>query len=320
MRLRRSIWAVSALFLVFSLAGTAAFTQSIQDKPAATPPSSLLLPDQKNWTNLPDSTVLAKVGDEEITLGQFRAIAAILVREAQVDLNRPEARSTLLNTIIENKLFHRAAVASGVDKNPELQTQIQFLREQLVTKTYRDQVATQIAISDKEIKEFYEKEQATLTLPDRLDLFHILYATEDLASAGREKITSGKKTFEQVALEESRDESSKNRGGFVMRVNRGSWVPDIEKVAFAMKEKEISEPVKTPFGWHLIRVENIRKAGIVPLEEAAPFIKTQIGTEKQKVVLQQQLEKLRAETKVEVFADRFLPKPPRKENPQTSQK
>jgi parvulin-like peptidyl-prolyl isomerase len=83
---------------------------------------------------------------------------------------------------------------------------------------------------------------------------HILLATEDGAKQARDEITSGKKPFETVAKEESTDTTTAPNGGDLGWFPRGVMVKEFEEVAFSLQPGEISQPVHTKFGWHIIKV------------------------------------------------------------------
>lgn len=305
MRLTRLFW----LPLFILTISSALFGQTEPDK--SVPMLSKLFlgnrVDTSKARTLADQTVLAKIGSETITVKQFNNIVSALQGEVQVELEKAEPRKNFLEAMVETKLFSRAASQQAIDQDADLQAQFQWIKEQLIAKAYKDRLSSQIQVSDEEVRAFYEKEKEKLRLPDRLEFWHILYPTEELALSAREDIVSGKRTFEQVAAEESRDKTSGPRGGNMGELQRGQWVPDLEKAAFSLKENEVSQPFKSTFGWHLIRVRNARKAGIVPLEEAKVFIKNQLAAEKQKVLLDEELQKLKSQHQVEIHGNLFLP-------------
>ena len=135
----------------------------------------------------------------------------------------------------------------------------------------RDDLAAEIAISPGTIEGYYESRKAGLTMPEQRRVRHILVADGDealaRAEALRARIVSGE-AFEDVAREASDDPGSAGQGGDLGFGGRGIWVPPFEEAAFSLPVGEVSEPVRSDFGYHLIRVEDIRASRTRTFEEA----------------------------------------------------
>lgn len=146
------------------------------------------------------------------------------------------------------------------------------------------------AVSDDEIKAYYDAHTSEFASPEQVRARHILLkldesASEEQAKAVRTKLLGLKadlakgKDFADLAKKYSQGPSNV-RGGDLGWFSRGMMVPTFEEAAFALKPGQVGDPVRTSFGWHLIKVEERRAAGTKSLEEAAPEIKTQLAEEK----------------------------------------
>lgn len=143
-------------------------------------------------------------------------------------------------------------------------------------KISRQALSPLISISDKEVKEFiakpenqkvlenaYSENFAKYNKPEEVKARHILIVSDDQKALEKIKAIRAKvtpKNFAEIAKKETEDPTGKNNGGDLGWFSAGRMVPEFEKAAFAMKKGEISEPVKTQFGYHLIYVEDKKAA------------------------------------------------------------
>ncbi|MBR5734263.1 MAG: SurA N-terminal domain-containing protein [Desulfovibrionaceae bacterium] len=156
---------------------------------------------------------------------------------------------------------------------------------------------------DAAVAAFYEKNKDRFAIPEQVHARHILIKVpaED-AEAGkaalarlqelRGSLLKKKASFAEAAKKSSDDKISAENGGDLGWFTRGQMVPEFEESAFALKEGEFSEPVKTAYGYHLILVEGRRPAGTRPLNEVKETIRRQIGTEQAAGRLQDVLDQI----------------------------
>jgi peptidyl-prolyl cis-trans isomerase D len=149
-------------------------------------------------------------------------------------------------------------------------------------KDYMDKVV----LSDQEIKEYYDLNIGEFTTEETVEASHILIrvdndAEEQVWEDKKQQILSilenarAGEDFAALAREHSED-SSREQGGQLGVFGRGSMVKPFEEAAFSMKAGEISDPVRTQFGWHIIKVENVNEAKILTLEESMGQIKKRL--------------------------------------------
>lgn len=171
-----------------------------------------------------------------------------------------------------------------------------------------DQVRQQVQVSPEELQAFYKQNIEQYTTPEQLGASHILLKTEGkdenevrkLAEEISRRAKAGE-DFAALVKQYSEDESNNTTGGSLGEFGRGTMVPEFEQAAFAMKPGEISDPVKTSFGYHVIKVDKNQPASTRPLEEVRAEIEDQLKWQK----AQQQAESIAKalESQVKTAAD-----------------
>lgn len=136
-------------------------------------------------------------------------------------------------------------------------------------------VGSNITISEEEIVEYYEENKEEFNQPEQVNASHILVDTEELANEIREKLVAGE-NMADLAKEYSSDEGTKNNGGNLGFFGRGEMVEPFDNAAFTLNIGEISEPVKSNFGYHLIIVNEKREAKVANLDENREDIKERL--------------------------------------------
>lgn len=136
-----------------------------------------------------------------------------------------------------------------------------------------------ISISEEEMKNYFETNKETFNQEEEVKARHILVETEKKAKEVIEKLNAGG-DFSELAKEYSMDEATKELGGELGFFGRGKMVAEFEESAFALKLNEISEPVKTKYGYHIIEVEEKKEAKEANYEESKDMIKEILLEEK----------------------------------------
>lgn len=189
----------------------------------------------------------------------------------------PKLQEMLTRGYISSFLLKDEAKKNGIESSKEFQDKINLIKDQLISQmTVERQVKS--AVTDAAISAEYDKLVASLKGQQELKVSHILVDTEKKAKEIKNKLNqkTGKETpaerFAALAKENSLDEDSKVKGGEIGYVLKGQFVPNFENKAFSMKDGEISDPVQTEFGWHIIMVSGRRPARIPTLDEVKASI------------------------------------------------
>jgi parvulin-like peptidyl-prolyl isomerase len=178
---------------------------------------------------------------------------------------------------------------------------------------YMDRVRAAVPpVSDEELETYYRDNEYRLTLPEQVRVRHILLTwktlgTQDDRAAIREQMApilerarSGE-DFAALAREYSEDYDTKRNGGDTGFFRRGQMAPAFEQVAFSLKPGEISDRVETPFGVHIIRLEEHRPARLLPLDEIREKLRDHVYQERVEAAVDQEIKRLRAAAEIKVL-------------------
>ncbi len=203
-----------------------------------------------------DETIVAKVNGKPITESDMRLAENELGSELG-NLPPEIKRRALAEYLIDNVLFAEAAEAADIASSPEFKEQMAYLRRRVLREQYFEKTLKG-TISDDEAKQIYDAKVATLEPQEEFSARHILVESEEKAKELRGKIEGGA-DFAEVAKENSTDTGSKEQGGLLGYFVKGQMVPEFEAAVLKMHKGEVSEPVKTNFGWHVIKLEDRRR-------------------------------------------------------------
>ncbi|TPE52241.1 peptidylprolyl isomerase [Amaricoccus solimangrovi] len=259
-----------------------------QDAEAAKPA------DAAKTANYDVNTVVATVNGTDITLGNVVAMRERLPAQYQ---QLPD--ETLMSGLVQ-QLADQLVLADSVSANPDedplaVKLQLENDRRAALANIVADK-AMSAPVSDEAVKAAYDEQVKDFQPAPEYDASHILVKTEDEAKKLLDDINGGA-DFAQVAKDNSTDGSAQ-QGGELGWFGKGQMVPEFETAVVDMKKGEVSGPIQTQFGWHLIKLNDTRESSPPSLEESRPQIEQQL---RQKA-FQDQLEKLRAAANIEIKA------------------
>jgi peptidyl-prolyl cis-trans isomerase C len=225
--------------------------------PAAPPPAD------------PDKVVLT-IGNEKITEAQFDDMISALPAQYQA-YARGAGRRSFAEQLVQVKVLSQEAEKRKIDQEPKVRDEVAFQRQNLLAQAMFLALQQSVEVDDAAIEKYYNDHKADYEV---LKARHILIRvkgapmqaipgkpelTDEEALAKAETIRKrlvGGEDFATIAKAESDDAGSGAQGGDLGEFRKGMMVPPFEQAAFAAKVNEITEPVKTPFGYHLIKVES----------------------------------------------------------------
>jgi peptidyl-prolyl cis-trans isomerase C len=219
-------------------------------------------------------TVVATVGGETIT----EADVAFAAEDLQQELSQmapAERRAFLVTVLIDMKVMAKAARDKQMDQTETFRRRLEYLEERALRRAYfAETIAT--GVTPETVQEAYDTFVAGFEAKEEVRARHILVATEEDAKAIQAELVAGK-PFEQLATEKSTDPSGAQNGGDLGFFSRGMMVKPFEDAAFALTEPgDISEPVQSQFGWHIIKLEEKRQSQPPSLEEIGPQLQQQV--------------------------------------------
>ncbi len=235
---------------------------------------------------------LAKVNG--VVIPQSRADILLKEMAAQGRPDTPEMRDAIKQELINREIVAQEAVRKGLNKKPEVALQIDLQRQAVLVNAYLQDYLQAHPVTDDEVKKEYERVKASAATRE-YKVRHILVETEDEAKQIIAQLRKGG-NFEKLAAEKSKDQGSKGRGGDLDWATPARYVPEFGQAITKLKKGQLSDPpVKTQFGWHVIRVDDERAAKFPSLEEAKPQIEQQMRQQ----TVHKAFADLRAKAKVE---------------------
>jgi peptidyl-prolyl cis-trans isomerase C len=230
----------------------------------------------------PADPVVISAGAIEVRRSEFENAIRSLPNEYQQYALGPGKRQ-FAQDVLRMKLLAAAGREQGLDRSPEIQTQLDMMRDNLVANALVQRVQASFTLDEAALRQTYEANKAQY---EKANARHILIAfkgspaaqpgkpelTEEEAKAKAEdlrKKIEGGASFEELAKTESDDVGSGANGGSLGEFARGQMVPEFEQAAFTAAVGAVSEPVRTQFGFHLIRVDS---RGAAPFEEVRPTL------------------------------------------------
>jgi peptidyl-prolyl cis-trans isomerase C len=206
----------------------------------------------------------------------------------------PEMQSQLREEIVAREVFMQEAQKQGLDANDDYKNQLELARQAILIRALFENYRKTNPVSDADVKAEYDKFVAA-NGGKEYKARHILVETEDQAKKIMADLKKGAK-FEDIAKKQSKDPGSGANGGDLDWANPASFVPEFSEAMIKLKKGETTPaPIKTQFGYHIIRVDDIRQAQLPKLEEVKPQITQQLQQQR----LQKYQEELRAKAKVE---------------------
>lgn len=246
-------------------------------------------------------TYLAKIDNTSITQADFDREFQSLPDYAQQMFTDAAGKEKFLNEIINKELLYKEALKKGYDKGDAFTRKLEeFKKLSLVSELFEKEIMAKAKVSDQDIKDYYEKNKGDFVIAKEIRASHILVKTEEEAQKVLARLKQGDK-FEAVAKEVSVDTASAKNGGDLGFFKKGQMVPEFERAAAMLKVGETSSsPVKTQFGFHIIKVTDKKVGEAVEFDKVKDMIAQKLSGERQKEAFDKYIADLRNTHKVEI--------------------
>ena len=220
-----------------------------------------------------DPAVLELDG-ETVRASEFQSYVASVEAQQGVGPVTPEVRRGLLDAFLEQRALviearRRKLLAPGGRAGRRDRGRL--------APGCRGRAAAQV--SEPEIAAWQAAHAGELTMPEKVSLRQVLVATMAEAREVRRKLGSDPRTFDSVARAVSKGPEA-TVGGYMGTFERGQLPPELEQAAFSLPDGRTSEPIQSPLGYHVLRVESRQQARDIPLEEARERIRDQIARDR----------------------------------------
>jgi hypothetical protein len=220
-----------------------------------------------------ENPALLKLEGETVRRSDFERHLA-LVEARDVGPLSPEARAGLLDAFLEQRALviearHRGLLPAQASAEQELEAVTRLLGEAVAVPE----------VSEQEVAAWAAAHEAELVVPERVSLRQVLVATLNEARDVKRRLGRDPRTFDGVARAVSKGPEAAV-GGYMGSFERGQLPPELEAAAFSLPDGGTSEPIQSPLGYHVIRVESRQAARPIPLEEARERIRDRLARDK----------------------------------------
>ena len=276
---------IARLFLCFGL--IAGFVLGGCDRgapPASAPPSPVTqaaAPEAASGAApAPQGTgeVVARYGDQTLTADELVVELQRLPQRSRATMDA-DARKRFVENYVLNDLLYAEGLSEGLGSDPDIERQVNDLRRRLVVQRVVRKLQDMAPVTDEQAKAYYDANPdrySTTTIKAR----HILVKDEAKAKELHEQLTQNPDQFADLAKANSADTASARKGGDLGFFGRGRMVPEFEVAAFALKTPgQISEIVKTPYGYHIIQLEERRDGEQKPFDQVKEQIRATLRNE-----------------------------------------
>ncbi len=249
-----------------------------------------------------EDKILATVEGKPIKASQLDLLVAQLPEEQKGQFKGHEGRRQLLEEMIAQELFYLEGKKVKADETEEFRAMVADAEEKLLKTHMISNFMKDVTVDPEDIKAYYEENPDQFIAPDSIRASHILLPAEQQAIDIIKEIKDGGKTFEEAAKAYSVC-PSKDVGGDLSYFSRGKMVPGFEEAAFALKVGEMSEtPVKTEFGYHIIKVTDEKKNETIPFDAVKDSLHRFLLGQKQNRAFLNRVDELKEEYDVTVEA------------------
>lgn len=245
--------------------------------------------------------VLATVNGKPITNMQLELLIAQAPDDQQAQFRTHEGRRQLLNEMIAQELFYLKGKEENVEETEQYQKEFAEMKEKFMKSYMIAHFMEEIKVPDEEVRAYYDEHQKEFIAPDSVRCSHILLPAKQQAIDIIGEIKDGGKTFEQAAKDYSVDPSNRDKGGDLGYFQKGQMVAEFEVAAFGLDIGEMTEePVKTQFGYHIIKCTDRKIHEMIPFEAAKDSLHRFLLGQKQNRKYVAEAEELKRKYDVEI--------------------
>ena len=216
----------------------------------------------------------------------------MLFRSQQAYASNPQFKEHCKEQLITFHALAKCGEDEKLDETEEYRKGMENARQDILVQMVLKETIESVSVSDEEVKDYYEQNKAQFVKGATVNAKHILTDSEEKCAAILESIVNGEKTFEEAAKESSTCPSGA-QGGDLGEFGKGQMVKEFEDAAFQAEPGHVVGPVKTQFGYHLIKVESRTEESIASFDEAKESIRRNLLNRKQNTVYNEKVKALR---------------------------
>lgn len=245
-----------------------------------------------------NSKVLATVGGREITQQDFDLLLGSLNPQQAMQFNSEAGKKQLVQELVNQELFLLEALKNGLDKDEVFIQEAQRMHDNILKQYAMHNVLKNATVSEEDMLNYYNEHTDSFKEPESMQASHILVESEEKANEVLKEINEGL-SFEEAAKKHSTCPSNA-QGGDLGHFTRGRMVPEFENAAFDMEVGAVSAPVKTQFGYHIIKAVNKVEESVKPFAEVKMQLNQQLSMMKQQELYLNKVDELKKEYEVQI--------------------
>ena len=253
--------------------------------------AEILTPNSFGSNTQPTARALANVNGKPITEEDVNRFIMAMGRNGQA-YNNPQGRAAVLEQLIAQRLFLLDAQRNLLERDQAFKDQLAVVKEQLLMEYAISKCVDSVRVTEDEVRGYYDSHKEEMTQEATVNASHILVDSEEKANELLKAINDGEISFEDAARENSSCPSS-SQGGNLGDFGRGQMVPEFDQACFEMEEGEVRGPVKTQFGYHLIRLNKKNPAEALTYNDVRAQLYEQITRERQQAAYQSKINQLK---------------------------
>lgn len=245
----------------------------------------------------PSGTVLARFGSSKITASEFKEKMQNLPKEIKnVAIRR---KKDFLEEMVNEQYLYQEAMRRNIQNEPEVKQLLEAARRKIViAKLIQEEIDKKINLSSDNATNFYELHKEEFMTPLLLRASHILVKTQGDADEVKNQLNAGA-DFEQLARTKSLDNTA-IRGGDLGFFQRGQMIPEFEEAVFKMQKGEVSGVIKTPFGYHIIKLTDRAEPAQRDFRQVKNLVEKQLLNDKRSKLFNEFMKKLKGNDQIQI--------------------
>jgi peptidyl-prolyl cis-trans isomerase C len=253
--------------------------------------AEILTPNSFGADSQSTARVLANVNGKPITEEDVNRFIMAMGRNGQA-YNNPQGRAAVLEQLIAQRLFLLDAQRNLLEREQAFKDQLAAVKEQLLMEYAISKCVDSVRVTEDDVRGYYDSHKDEMTEGETVNASHILVDSEEKANEILASIQAGEISFEDAARDNSSCPSS-SQGGNLGDFGRGQMVPEFDQACFDMEEGEVRGPIKTQFGYHLIRLNKKNPAEPLSYNDVRAQLYEQITRERQQAAYQSKINQLK---------------------------
>jgi peptidyl-prolyl cis-trans isomerase C len=262
--------------------------------------------------------IMAEVGPYKLTESDLEKLIKEDPRVEEILKANPSLKAQIERGLIERwvniTLLYLAAKDNKIFEDPEVRWKLLETEKMILAEVYLQKSLPKIEVSEEEIKQYYETHKGEFKQPEGIKLKHILiYVPQNADNKTKERALNRAKQirsqlakgakFEELARIHSDDTASREKGGDLGILRKGETLPEFEEKVFKLKPGEISQPILSPYGYHIVKVEKIIPEEILPFEKVKDQVKEEVKREKERAAMEELLKELAQKYQPKVYIE-----------------